>query len=412
MGIAIKAVHFLESVHLLVVERPEVSAGRVKSHPKRPLELRLELATMAGRSTGSRRIFTAVPSGSSHQTDTWRSVVQLHCGKACTRSVNLEMHMRTCAGAAVSSTPSHRGGAASSSSTPAHRGGAALTVLRRRIAFGGAAEVHSVDMRDRDQLAALGDAVLSLEPTMTAYRRRHQATKFQVAVYVMFRKAVDPTVVTQPPVTLRTTMAAVFPDGSPQLVETATHLLELIEVYEHHGSGWVFSSFASLQLTLWHLDPLRESAFVPLPKWIKDKHTVTNIVGTGDDCFKSAVLAGLHPVADNPRKMENYIDHASNYDFSTLTFPVPLSAVAPFAAKNKISIGDVQKVIYPLRVSDAVIPGKHVDLLLHEMGKIQHYSTIKDFSRLISGQLSSHGAVYCCKKCLHAYPSPELLVKH
>ena len=36
------------------------------------------------------------------------------CGKGCTRSINLEVHMRTCTGVAVgSSTPAHRGGAAS-----------------------------------------------------------------------------------------------------------------------------------------------------------------------------------------------------------------------------------------------------------------------------------------------------------
>ena len=59
-----------------------------------------------------------------------------------------------------------------------------------------------------------------------------------------------------------------------------------------------------MELTLWHLDPLRASAFVPLPKWIREKLTVTNVVGTGDDCFKWAVLAGLHPAAENPQRME------------------------------------------------------------------------------------------------------------
>ena len=53
----------------------------------------------------------------------------------------------------------------------------------------------------------------------------------------MFHKAVDPAVVTQPPVTLRCEMAAVHAGDSPQLEETAAHLLELIEVYEHNGSG-------------------------------------------------------------------------------------------------------------------------------------------------------------------------------
>ena len=106
--------------------------------------------------------------------------------------------------------------------TPAHRGGAAFTVRR---AYGGAAEVHSVDMQERNQLAALGDAVLSLEPPMAAYHRKHRAYKFQVAVDVMFHKAVGPAVVTQPPVTLRCDMAAVYPDESPQLEETSARLL-------------------------------------------------------------------------------------------------------------------------------------------------------------------------------------------
>ena len=303
------------------------------------------------------------------------------------KSVHVQKTCRTCTGAPVPSTPAHRGGAASCSSTLAHRGGAAFTVRRRRRAFGGAVETHTVDMNTANQLATLGDTVLSLEPTMVAYQRRHPAYKFQVALDVMFHKAVDPAVVTQPPVTLRCDMAAVYPDDSPQLVETSACLLELIEVYEHSGSGWVFSSFVSLQLTLWHLDPLRASTFVPLPKWIKDKHAVTNIVGTGYDCFKWAVLAGLHPVADHPHRMESYIDHVTKYDFSLLTFPVPLSAVASFTVKNDISINaygieNGWKVIYPLQVSDPV-PGKHEDLLLHELGEIQHYSTIKDFSRLM-----------------------------
>ena len=68
------------------------------------------------------------------------------CGKTCTRSLNVEMHMRTCTGVASTSTPS-------SSSTPAHRGGAAFTIRRKRRALGGAVETHVVDMNARNQLA-------------------------------------------------------------------------------------------------------------------------------------------------------------------------------------------------------------------------------------------------------------------
>ena len=119
--------------------------------------------------------------------------------------------MRTCTG---SSTPAHRGGLASCSSsqtasTPAHRGGAAFVVQRKRKALGGAVEVHSVNMDAANQLVALEDAVLALAPTMTAYQQRHRAYKYQIALNVVFHKAVDPTILTDPPITLRTTMVAV-----------------------------------------------------------------------------------------------------------------------------------------------------------------------------------------------------------
>ena len=258
------------------------------------------------------------------------------CGKGCTRSINLEMHMRTwsssstpahrggatsCSFTQTASTLARRGGAASCSSTPAHRGGAAFVVQRKRKALGGAVEVHSVDMNAANQFVTLEDAVVALEPTMAAYQQRHHAYKYQIAVNIIFHKAVDPTILTDPPVTLRTTMVAVYAVDVPQLVETSCNILELLEVYEQNGSGWVFSNFVSMELTLWHLDPLRASAFVPLPKWIRDKRDVTNVVGTGDDCSKWAVLAGLHPAAGNPEKLKNYFPYANLYDFSNLNYP-------------------------------------------------------------------------------------------
>ena len=185
------------------------------------------------------------------------------------------------------------------------------------------------------------------------------------------------------------------------------------------GSGWVFSNFSSLQLTFWHLDPLRPSAFVPLPRWIKDKKGVTNIIGIGNDCFKWDVLAGMYPATgDHPNCMENYVQYAGEYDFSSLRFAVPSSSIASIATENNLSINvygveDEKEVIYPLRVAETIIPDRHVDLLLHERNGVQHYSTIRNFSRVISGQLSRHdGDVYCHNKCLHAYSTKELLAAH
>ena len=174
-----------------------------------------------------------------------------------------------------------------------------------------------------------------------------------------------------------------------------------------------FSNFVSLQLSLCHLDPLRASAFGPLPNWIQTRRAVVNIRGTGNDCFKWAVLAGMHTVDANGDRMSQYTEHESKYDFSSVHFPVPFSSVGSFARTNNMSINvygvdDDKKVIYSLRISSTLVPDRHVDLPLFERNGIQHYTT-----RLVCSQMSYHGHnVYCCKQCLHAYSTQELLDGH
>ena len=209
-------------------------------------------------------------------------------------------------------------------------------------------------------------------------------------------------------------MFALYPDA---LEDVNRQLLNLIEIYEHNGSGWVFSNFASLQLKLWHLDPLRARAFVPLLRWIREKRAVVNVTGTGDDCFKWAVLAGMHPVGKHSDRMSKYEEQVNKYDFSSLRFPLPLSSIGSFAKANNLSIKvygveSDKKLMYPLRVSQTVVLDRHVDLLLYECNSIQHYTIIRTFSRLVSSQLSNHnGATYFCR-CLHGCSTRELLEAH
>ena len=67
--------------------------------------------------------------------------------------------------------------------------------------------------------------------------------------------------------------------------------------------------------------------FVPLPNWIQTRRAVVNIRGTGNYCFKWAVLAGMHPVDANGECMSQYTEHVGKYDISSLHFPVPLLLV-------------------------------------------------------------------------------------
>ena len=84
---------------------------------------------------------------------------------------------------------------------------------------------------------------------------------------------------------LASEMVDVYADAVPPFDDANRQLLNFIEVYEHNGSGWVFSNFSSLQLTLWHLDH-----FVLLHSFHYllgfKQRAVVNITGTEDDCFK------------------------------------------------------------------------------------------------------------------------------
>ena len=103
-----------------------------------------------------------------------------------------------------------------------------------------------------------------------------------------------------------------------------------------------------------------------------DTRAVINVVGTGNDCFKWAVLAGLHSVdkcKNNPNRVSGYVEHVAKYDFSFICFQVAPASIGSFAAMNDLSINvygvdNDNKLIYPLRISQTIVP--NFDLLLYE----------------------------------------------
>ena len=155
-------------------------------------------------------------------------------GRSYSRSGNLEMHKRTCTGAIVAPAPKMR---RTASAFPE------FTVRRNERSLGGTSEMYEVDMKESDNLTALQAAVTSFQPSMSTYQRDHSAYKFQMAVDVIFHKAVDPTALI-----LTSEMVAVY--GAPPLEDINRQQLNLVEIYEHNGSGWVCPDCASLQLTL------------------------------------------------------------------------------------------------------------------------------------------------------------------
>ena len=82
-------------------------------------------------------------------------------------------------------------------------------------------------------------------------------------------------------------------------------------------------------------------------------------------------------------------------------------------SSNVYGVDGGKKVIYTLCVSSALVPDRNVDLLLIERNGIQHYTTIRNVSRLVNRQMSNHEhVVYCGNQRLRAYSTQELLDAH
>ena len=101
-------------------------------------------------------------------------------------------------------------------------------VLRETCrSLGGVVKQFTVDMM----------AVSNLSPLKTAMTVFKPSIIILTSSSLKLISAVDPAVVTQPPVTLTSEMLAVYSDSPPPLDDVYRQLLNFIEVYEHNGSG-------------------------------------------------------------------------------------------------------------------------------------------------------------------------------
>ena len=243
----------------------------------------------------------------------WSSCLWLQPVWSFVRPGNLKKHKRTCTGGQV---PAARveGAVPIASAATKRRIAPEFKLQKTRKSFDVAVEQFTVDMKEVNHLSELkrGIAVFTARTSC-----------IQVSDYSYCRLSQG----SWSSCCYTTTSNSNIGNGRCRCVSSSCipPTAKFVEVYEHNGSGWVFSNFASLQLALWHLDSFRASAFVPLPSWIREKNAVVNFTGTGDDCFKWAVLAGMHSVGrhEHPSRMDKLRNMLTSITSLLYAFPYP-----------------------------------------------------------------------------------------
>ena len=177
------------------------------------------------------------------------------------------------------------------------------------------------------------------------------------------------------------------------------------------GSGWVLDQLLQLNLHVHEFVPLRGSTYLPLPKEISEKHAVVNIQNSDNLCFLWCVIASVYgdPNDHDPQRVAHYQQWANEFNLNGLEMPMALKDVAKFERLNNISVS-VYGYEKPKKNSEGVVTEegfihtlqvarelkeRHVNLLLISNNDTNHYCLIRNFSRLVRSQVTSH-------KCVHA----------
>ena len=117
--------------------------------------------------------------------------------------------------------------------------------------------------------------------------------------------------------------------------------------------------------------------------------------------------------------MADLREYENDMNFKGIDFPVKVKDIAKFENQNPdlpginvFSINENNK-IYPLRLNEKDRQ-KTIDLFLFSEDENQHYSLIKNFSRLVRSQITSDTTrkLHICKKCLSHFTKQDLFEKH
>ena len=109
-----------------------------------------------------------------------------------------------------------------------------------------------------------------------------------IALKVIFSKAVDPSVTTIPSIVFTShpvhTASATSLDTA--LATAKQELIDKIDQFVAGGSGWVIDSLEEIDLVLSTYDPLRGSSYIELPKKFRhNKKGLLNIRNNDQKCF-------------------------------------------------------------------------------------------------------------------------------
>ena len=199
--------------------------------------------------------------------------------------------------------------------------------------------------------------------------------------------------------------------------ESKEKIIEGLSNYQMNGSGWYFKNINQLEIHTNEFRPIRGSSYLPLPDWIMRLKAIINIQNKDEKCFLWSVLRYLYPKEKHDYRLGDLRQYEFLLNTKGITFPMKVKDINKFERLNpdlpSINVfSNDGNTIYPLRESKDC--KNTIDLFFYEEDGKSHYSLIKNFSRLIRSQITTHSSkpIQICKRCFCHFTTVELLEKH
>lgn len=230
-------------------------------------------------------------------------------------------------------------------------------------------------------------------------------------------------------------------------------ILNDMEEFENRESGWTLKRIELLNIIINKYNPMRCGSYIPLPPAIANKKACINVKNFDDECFKWAIISALVHLKgykiNNSDRVNEYKKYEEEFtlNFDGLEFPIQPDCIPIFEKQNNLSInlyvlqfkyGKYEVLpIYVTKIKhenhirllmienkyeseeeqerdqfDVVVTKKRKMEILHDI-PINHYVWIKNLSRLVGSQVSSHQhKVHICDRCLTFFHSAIKLEEH
>ena len=204
-------------------------------------------------------------------------------------------------------------------------------------------------------------------------------------------------------------------DILPQMLK---EIIEKLDNFQNNGSGWYFKKVIRLEIHILDDKQMKGDSYIPLPEFIMRKKGIINMENKGKKCFLWSIFRYLHPRKKHSSRINDLRKYENDLNFKGIDFPIKAKDIQKFEKQNPglpgvnvFSVNDNNN-IYPLRLNEKDCR-KTIDLFLFSKDEKQHYSLIKNFSRLTRSQITSdRRKIHICKKCLSHFTKKDLFEKH